>query len=103
MAAQGHTGGRGRGEVRTVEALGRVRDVRDAEIAGEHEYAEGEVQPGAGTGVGECDFEQGVGRVHRVLGDVNPCYTTIAASASPTHTAICARLTVETCIECTWA
>lgn len=55
---------------RTVEALRGVRDVRDAEIACEHEHADGEVQPRTWAGVRERDLDEGEHGVHHVFGDV---------------------------------
>ena len=60
---------------RTVEALGCVGNIRDAEVSREENDAYREVQPRAGAGVCEEDLDEHENRVQGVHGDVVPCWS----------------------------
>ena len=63
---------RGSGKSLTVETLGSMRDVRNAQVATQKKNKEGDVCPGHWAGASEENFEESKARVHRVNSNVIP-------------------------------
>jgi hypothetical protein len=60
-------------EGRTVESLGRVRYVRDAEVGCEHQHAGDNINERSGRGIGEEELEERKEAIHCVHGEVFIC------------------------------